>query len=84
MEIGIASIVLFVASFAFLFFAPGYALLCKKKCELGELIAKCFVVSSAVVLAESLLLATTVGLSLASLVVLVGATICVISFFSSA
>ena len=83
MNIAPLDFVLFAAAFALLFFAPGYALLRKKKYELPEMFARCFVLSAGIVLVESLLLASLVGLSAVSLAVFVGATV-VILFYRSA
>ncbi|MFC2174625.1 hypothetical protein ACFLQ2_02035 [archaeon] len=83
MNISVLDFVLFAAAFAVLFIAPGYAFLRKKKYELPEMLARSFVLSAGIVLVESLLLATVVGLSALSLGVVVAAT-AVTLFFRSA
>ncbi|MCK4327594.1 MAG: hypothetical protein KAW41_03890 [Candidatus Diapherotrites archaeon] len=82
MNIGVLEFASFAAAFAFLFLAPGYALLRKKKYALPELAARAFAISAGVVLVESFLLASFVGLSALSLAVVVGAT--AMLFFRSA
>ena len=66
---------LFVVGFVFLFFVPGYAFFRKRGEELDELLIKCFLLSSAVVLCESFLLAMTVGLDFVSLLVCAGLSV---------
>jgi len=74
-NISLLDAALFSAAFAVLFLAPGYALLRKKSYGAPELAARCFVVSSGIVLLEGLLLASTIGVTPLSLGIVAAATI---------
>ena len=84
MNIAALDFVLFAAAFALLFLAPGYALLRKKKYELPELAARSFVLSAGIVLVESFLLASFVGLNWVSLGMAIVVTLVTILAFRSA
>lgn len=74
MEVEITQLAIFVSVFAFLFFVPGYAIMRKKKIE-ADLIASAFVISSFIILIESLVLAAFALLNPAALVTVTAMTI---------
>jgi hypothetical protein len=78
MEVGIAGALAFAASFVVLFLAPGYALMRGKRIG-GDMLARAFAASSAILLCGALLLTATVGMGwlplLAFVLLAIGATL---------